>query len=98
MQDKHLIVITGASSGIGNALAIAGSLRPGVIDTPMQDVMRSAGNDNLPSIKYFADFKERDQLRTPEAVATYMADILLNTEDDAFKSREWNIDEAEIAR
>jgi NAD(P)-dependent dehydrogenase (short-subunit alcohol dehydrogenase family) len=70
---------------------IAGSLRPGVIDTPMQVDLRSAESKYLPSQEYFHDMVKNDSLKRPEAVAVYMADVLLNTDDDAFKAKEWDI-------
>lgn len=73
------------------AKVIAGSLRPGMIDTPMQARLRAHNKAQLPSQQFFADAHQNEILRSAEEVAAYMADVLLNTDDESFKQQEWNI-------
>lgn len=73
------------------AKIIAGSIRPGIIDTPMQQQLRQTDAKDLPCKSHFENVHQQNQLRSPEQVAKFMADILLNTDDDTFKAKEWNI-------
>jgi NAD(P)-dependent dehydrogenase (short-subunit alcohol dehydrogenase family) len=73
-------------------IVIAGSLRPGVIDTPMQDLLRNTDDKLLPSKSMFEGFYQDQQLRSPELVAQFIADVLFNMYDDKFKGQEWDID------
>ena len=72
---------------------IAGSLRPGVVDTAMQQKLRSVSKEDLPDQVYFQQLKDNNLLRKPTDVASYIADVLLNTDDLTFKKQEWNIDQ-----
>lgn len=71
---------------------IAGSIRPGIIDTEMQQVLRSKEAAEFPSVARFKEFHQQNQLRSAEEVAAYIANILCNTSDEEFKAKEWNID------
>lgn len=73
-------------------IVIAGSLKPGVIDTPMQELLRNTDDELLPSKTMFKSFHQEQQLRSPESVAQFIADVLFNTSDDEFKKQEWDID------
>jgi len=56
------------------------SLRPGVIDTDMQVVMRAQDERTLPGVAMFRDFKTSGRLATPEDAALRIADrIVLGT-------------------
>jgi NADP-dependent 3-hydroxy acid dehydrogenase YdfG len=72
---------------------IAGSLRPGIIDTEMQQQLRSKDVSEFPSVAIFKGFHEQKQLRDADDVAEYIANVLLNTTDADFKLKEWNIDD-----
>lgn len=48
------------------------SLRPGVIDTPMQQHIREQGADTFIDVERFKEFKEGGALRTPESVAQWV--------------------------
>lgn len=45
------------------------ALSPGIIDTPMQEEIRSAGKENFSNIEKFRSYKSQNQLSTPEEVA-----------------------------
>ena len=53
------------------------TLRPGVIDTPMQAFARSQPKDVLPSVDLFVGFHESGQLVAPAAVARKVVDRLV---------------------
>jgi benzil reductase ((S)-benzoin forming) len=53
------------------------SLRPGVMDTPMQALARVQSKHRLPSVDLFKDFHAKGQLVSPEIVARKVADRLV---------------------
>jgi benzil reductase ((S)-benzoin forming) len=53
------------------------TLRPGIIDTPMQAFMRAQSPDVLPSVTMFRDFHETGQLVAPEIVAQKIVERLM---------------------
>jgi benzil reductase ((S)-benzoin forming) len=53
------------------------TLRPGVMDTPMQALARAQPKDRLPSVDLFKGFHAKDQLVSPEVVARKVADRLV---------------------
>ncbi len=57
------------------------SMAPGVIDTGMQQTIRSTPKADLPSLDRFLDFYQNKQLATPEDVAHR---LLLAMESDSF--------------
>ncbi len=50
---------------------------PGVIDTPMQDYIRSQSKEDFQSIDKFLDLKENDKLISPEKAAEKFAALFL---------------------
>lgn len=72
---------------------IAGSLKPGVIDTPMQNLLRNTDSNKLPSKEIFENMQTNQQLRSPESVAKFITHVLLTTSNEQFTAREWDIDE-----
>lgn len=62
-----------------------------MIDTPMQARLRAKDKAQLPSQQFFTDAHQNEKLRSAEQVAVYIADVLLNTDDESFKQQEWNI-------
>jgi len=67
-----------------------GSVRPGVVDTPMQALIREQSADDFPAIGRFRELHRRRQLLDPEAVARFMAALLLDAPVAAFSAREWS--------
>lgn len=67
-----------------------GSVRPGVVETDMQTQIRSTTKENFPHIQKFIDLKKNDALAKPEQTAKFIADLLLNTTNEKYISREWD--------
>ena len=53
------------------------TIRPGIIDTPMQQFIRGQSRDLLPSVAMFKDFHQSGQLVAPDLVAAKIADRLV---------------------
>lgn len=56
------------------------ALSPGVVDTPMQDTIRSASRENFSQWEKFRDLKVGGNLSTPEATAAKVIYLLYNLE------------------
>jgi NAD(P)-dependent dehydrogenase (short-subunit alcohol dehydrogenase family) len=67
-----------------------GSVRPGVVDTPMQDEVRKAKVENFPALSRFVDLKNEDKLFNPQAVADFIYKILTESNDQQFSEEEWD--------
>lgn len=52
------------------------SIAPGVVDTAMQDYIRTKSPEEFHNVERFIRLKENDELWTPEYVATQLAEIL----------------------
>ena len=72
---------------------LVGSIRPGVVDTPMQTEIRGYAGDpqHFPSHKKFCTLHETGQLEQPENVAAYCHWLLSETSDEEFCAEEWDI-------
>ena len=70
-----------------------GSLRPGVVDTPMQDQVRQADQNVFPALQRFIQLKEDGKLIKPFVAAQFIAHVLLDTESEQFVEQEWDIRE-----
>ncbi|MEJ2543468.1 MAG: SDR family NAD(P)-dependent oxidoreductase [Calditrichaceae bacterium] len=68
-----------------------GSVRPGVVDTPMQTKLRQSDPDVFPDLSLFHQYKEDGKLIPIEIVAQFLAWILFNTKDKDFSEKEWDI-------
>ncbi len=68
-----------------------GSLRPGVVDTPMQNRVRQASEAEFPELVKFQKLKEENKLLDPGHVARFIANVLLNTDRKTFSKKEWDI-------
>jgi len=75
----------------GQAIHI-GSLRPGVVDTPMQALIRSQTVADFPAVENFRALKANDALTSPAQVATFMAAVLA-LPGERFSEQEWDIRE-----
>ncbi|NOX90074.1 MAG: SDR family NAD(P)-dependent oxidoreductase [Calditrichaeota bacterium] len=67
-----------------------GSVRPGVVDTPMQNQLRKTKREVFPAIDRFLQLKEEGKLIPPEKVAEFIADVLIKTDDREFSEQEWD--------
>jgi len=72
---------------------LVGSVRPGVVDTPMQDTVRGFNGDSLhfPMHTKFIDLHSQGQLECPDTVATYIYWMLKEINDDEFSREERDI-------
>jgi NAD(P)-dependent dehydrogenase (short-subunit alcohol dehydrogenase family) len=71
---------------------IFGSAMPGVVNTPMQEKIRSTSASQFPSVVFFEGLKERNELIDPETSAKFLAWLLLETRDEDFSKEDWRID------
>jgi len=70
-----------------------GSLRPGVVDTPMQNSVRQADAAVFPRLQRFVELKKNNELLSPAFVARFIAYVLLETDDERYSRQEWDIRE-----
>jgi benzil reductase ((S)-benzoin forming) len=68
-----------------------GSVRPGVVDTPMQDYIRTTSPTIFPDVKRFVDLKQNNQLLPPETSARFIRWLLTETTPDEYAANEWDI-------
>ena len=52
------------------------AISPGVIDTAMQEEIRSSNKENFSSIERFLELKENNELRSPDEVSRLIFDLL----------------------
>lgn len=57
------------------------ALSPGIIDTPMQETIRSAPEESFSSLSKFKSFKSEGALSTPEAIAKKVAYLIANHQE-----------------
>ena len=72
---------------------LVGSVRPGVVDTPMQVQIRTFDGppENFPAHYRFLCLKEGGKLESPDNVAMYFHWLLSRISDDEFGIEEWDI-------
>ena len=70
-----------------------GSLRPGVVDTPMQDLIRGQSEKDFPPVESFRALKEQGQLTSPSEVAQFIEAVLEKPSAREFSAQEWDIRE-----
>ncbi|MFZ2314469.1 MAG: SDR family oxidoreductase [Gammaproteobacteria bacterium] len=68
-----------------------GSLRPGAVDTPTQEKVRSFPVNIFPMQPNFQALKENNNLQAAEKVANFISWVLLKTSHQDFSASEWNI-------
>ncbi len=76
---------------LNNKNIFIASVRPGVVDTPMQTLLRQSDPNAFPDLPLFNQYKNEDKLIPVEIVAGFLAEILLNTDNDEFSDKEWDI-------
>lgn len=67
------------------------SVMPGIIDTEMQAIARSADHMDADQVNFYKRLKEDNRLIAPEAVAEFLSWLLLDVNKEAYASREWDI-------
>ena len=72
-----------------------GSVRPGIVDTPMQAEIRALKPENFPMVEQFRQYKATGALVTSELVAQYLEWLLLEVSGPQLGEREWDIRDAE---
>jgi benzil reductase ((S)-benzoin forming) len=72
-----------------------GSVRPGIVDTPMQAEIRALEPENFPMVEQFRQYKATGVLVTSELVAQYLEWLLLEVSGPQLGEREWDIRDAE---
>lgn len=72
---------------------LCASLRPGVVDTPMQAHIREQSEERFPSVERFRSLQRDGRLHPPQEVARFMSWVLREVSDGAFPAREWDIDD-----
>ncbi|MGD8429508.1 MAG: SDR family NAD(P)-dependent oxidoreductase [Ectothiorhodospiraceae bacterium] len=70
-----------------------GSVRPGVVDTPMQELIREQTAESFPGVERFREMKARGELVSPEQVARFILALLTDLTTERFSEREWDIRE-----
>ncbi|MCD6048521.1 MAG: NAD(P)-dependent dehydrogenase, short-chain alcohol dehydrogenase family [Gammaproteobacteria bacterium] len=73
-------------------ILIAGSLAPGVVNTEMQQELRSSSKEKFPEQERFQKLYDQHQLLSPEKVSKFIAHVLLNTSDEEFAKKEWRME------
>jgi NAD(P)-dependent dehydrogenase (short-subunit alcohol dehydrogenase family) len=74
-----------------------GSARPGVVDTPMQALIRATPAREFPGVRRFLRLHQENQLRSPVDVAHFLAYLLLAVDNERFEAAEWDIGACEDA-
>ncbi len=72
-----------------------GSVRPGIVDTPMQAVIRALEPEIFPMVEQFRHYKATGTLVTSELVAQYLEWLLLEVPGPQLGEQEWDIRDAE---
>lgn len=72
-----------------------GSVRPGIVDTPMQAEIRALEPKDFPMVEQFRQYKATGALVTSELVAQYLEWLLLEVSGPQLGEREWDIRDAE---
>jgi len=68
-----------------------GSIRPGVVNTPMQDQVRQASAEDFPAIERFFELKNSGQLLDPQVIARLIVHLLFDISPQQFRDKEWDI-------
>lgn len=68
-----------------------GSAMPGVVDTPIQEHIRSTSVTKFPAVGLFQGFKQRNELLAPATAAKFLAWLLMETDKEQFMNDNWDI-------
>ena len=68
-----------------------GSAMPGIVDTPIQEQIRTTSITKFPAVGLFQGFKQRDELLAPETAAKFLAWLLIQSEKEQFMKSDWDI-------
>lgn len=70
---------------------VVGSMRPGVVDTPMQGTLRNADGSKFSKKDYFVSLHAEKKLISPKSVADFIMYLLWDVDDTKFAEDEWDI-------
>ena len=68
-----------------------GSARPGVVDTPMQELIRSSSLEHFPGVEKFRQLASSGGLSSPQRVGRFLAWLLLDVAPELFSAKEWDV-------
>lgn len=71
-------------------LSIA-SVMPGIVDTPMQAIIRNADYMDPEKHEFFCQLKKSGGLISPETVAAFLSYLLLDVAKEQYSAQEWDI-------
>ena len=67
------------------------SVMPGIIDTDMQEIIRSSSSMDPEKIEFFNQLYTKDKLVSKETVASFLCWLLLDVAKDKYVAKEWDI-------
>jgi benzil reductase ((S)-benzoin forming) len=67
------------------------SAMPGIVDTPIQEKIRTTDSESFPAVDIFKGFFQRGELLSPATVAKFLAWLLFKVEDKKFIEGDWDI-------
>jgi len=70
---------------------LTGSLRPGIVDTEMQDLIRKADLGKYRNLQRFHDLYNNDELESCARVAKMVSWMLIDATDDQFTEKEYDL-------
>lgn len=72
-----------------------GSMRPGVVDTPMQGLIREQTEADFPAVRRFQELKRTGSLLDAQAVAVFIHQLLESVDAESFSAKEWDVRDAQ---
>lgn len=90
----HMLYLVFREELKGSGITI-GSARPGVVDTPMQELIRNTSPERFPHVERFRKLKQNGLLVDPRDAGRFLAWLLLETSDREFGEQEWDIADTE---
>lgn len=72
------------------ANVVIGSVCPGVVDTPMQAVIRNFSEEQFPDVENFKEYQRSKKLVSPEQCAEFLTKLLLDTSAEKFAEKDWD--------
>ena len=76
---------------LGNSHFYFSNLRPGMVDTALQENLRNTNSKILPTQDFYVRAKKEGRLISPEIAATFIAWVMLHTNNQIFIENFWNI-------
>lgn len=70
-----------------------GSVRPGVVDTDMQALIRDQRSEDFPQVERFRQLHRDGQLHSAREVAAFVTWLLLDCDDEDYVRQEWELDD-----